>query len=71
MMSCSIEVCHFQCILLFFISSDRLQLKEGDSPEAKLDCGLVKGHAYTITDIRRVCKTIASICVCVLICTFV
>lgn len=22
--------------------------------EAKLDCGLVKGHAYAVTDVRRV-----------------
>ncbi|XP_011408714.2 PREDICTED: calpain-5-like [Amphimedon queenslandica] len=30
-----------------------IEVKEGESPETKLDCGLVKGHAYTITDIRR------------------
>ena len=30
-----------------------VQLSEGDSPEAVLDCGLVKGHAYCMTDIRK------------------
>ena len=30
-----------------------LQLSEGDSPEAALDCGLIKGHAYCITDVRE------------------
>jgi hypothetical protein len=26
-------------------------LSEGDSPEAALDCGLIKSHAYCITDV--------------------
>ena len=30
------------------------QLSEGDAPEKQLDCGLIKGHAYAITDIRKV-----------------
>ena len=26
----------------------------GESPETALDCGLIKGHAYCITDVRKV-----------------
>ena len=31
----------------------RPQLSEGDAPEAVLDCGLIKGHAYCVTDVRK------------------
>ncbi|CAI8004166.1 Calpain-5, partial [Geodia barretti] len=30
-----------------------IALSEGDAPEKQLDCGLIKGHAYAITDIRK------------------
>lgn len=30
-----------------------IALSEGDSPEAVLDCGLIKGHAYCVTDVRQ------------------
>ena len=32
-----------------------VQLKEGEAAEAELPCGLIKGHAYTITDVKKVC----------------
>ena len=31
-----------------------VQLASGDSPETVLDCGLVKGHAYCVTDVKKV-----------------
>ena len=33
---------------------DPLQVSEGESPETALDCGLIKGHAYCVTDTRTV-----------------
>lgn len=40
---------------LFTISTHActLQLSEGDSPETVLDCGLIKGHAYCVIDLRK------------------
>ena len=53
--------CNCTCSLLTLASIASLpghviimQLSAGDSPEAELSCGLVKGHAYTVTDIRKV-----------------
>ena len=30
-------------------------LAAGESPETVLDCGLIKGHAYCVTDVKKVC----------------
>ena len=48
-------VCVLSCLIV--ITPFLAQAQHGDRSDTVLSCGLVRGHAYTITDIREVSYT--------------